>query len=116
MPKFTMTQKCTFMPLNVLSTPIPFGIRNGIIWTLASKLFKYFQAIQYSTYSEPLPTLYKTKPIHPKISLTKDYANDYLYLHEGKDLTKDKYLQIEFYDGVFRNIKNQKKNGFDLKT
>ena len=29
--------KCTtFMPLNVLSTPIPFGIRNGIIWTHAS--------------------------------------------------------------------------------
>ena len=22
--------KCTFMPLNVLSTPIPFGIRNGV--------------------------------------------------------------------------------------
>ena len=28
--KFTMEQ---IMPLNVLSTPIPFGIRNGIIWT-----------------------------------------------------------------------------------
>ena len=28
--KFTMEQT---MPLNVLSTPIPFGIRNGIIWT-----------------------------------------------------------------------------------
>ena len=26
------------MPLNVLSTPIPFGIRNGIIWTPVSIL------------------------------------------------------------------------------
>ena len=30
-------RKCTFMPLNVLSTPVPFRIRNGIIWTLVNQ-------------------------------------------------------------------------------
>ena len=30
--------KCIFMPLNVLSTPIPFGIRNGIIRTPVYKI------------------------------------------------------------------------------
>ena len=39
LPKFTMTQ---IMPQNVLLTPIPFGIRNGIIWTPALKSFSIF--------------------------------------------------------------------------
>ena len=34
-------RKCVFMPLIVLSTPLPFGIRNGIIWTPARDKFEY---------------------------------------------------------------------------
>ena len=34
LPKFTMTQK-VYCYVGVLWTPIPFGIRNGIIWTPA---------------------------------------------------------------------------------
>ena len=40
--------KCIFMPLNVLSTPIPFSIRNGIIWTFATNTCQ----LSYRLYQE----------------------------------------------------------------
>ena len=112
-------RKCTFIPLNVLSTSIPFGIRNGII----NPCFQTLQVLpSYSVFNNLFWTLPNLKPNKPQLipnynSLKTMSMTTSNCIRVKKDLTKDKYLQIQFYDGVFGNIKTkQNKKGFDLKT
>ena len=76
LPKFTMTQ---IMPQNVLLTPIPFGIRNGIIWTpVTIPLTELGYSLFFNVYSKPGSHLPYTHLLYPSI-----YLSIYLSFYRG---------------------------------
>ena len=112
MPKFTMTQKVYFHTPKCTFVLDPIWHQK---WNYMNPCFQTLQVLpSYSVFNNlfwTLPNLKsnKTQLIPNYNSLRNMPMTTSNCIRVKKDLTKDKYLQIQFYDGVFGNIKNKTK-------
>ena len=91
--------KCTFMPLNVLSTPIPFGIRNGIIY---GPLVSNTQ--QQITFLALLPSVQEWELIKFPGNFTWKLQYSYFVLQKTNKITLFVHLKFS-KSGLYNHVK-----------